>query len=158
MKKDLLKIGIRNQTIYIPMEYINNEFVQLSETTLALVANAKKLGFSFSENLLRALNSVNPAYKVEVLNTLKEISGVSKNWTPLVKGWDVPTGESIIDHFFTFFANVFGSKNGTTLACGHNIPANTFPLERYNGCPFCGTPFEFGELENTEQGSKLKVL
>ena len=44
------------------------------------------------------------------------------------------------------------------LACGHLVPDNTFPLERYNGCPFCGTPFETASLENFGQGSKLKVL
>jgi hypothetical protein len=75
----------------------------------------------------------------------------------LVKGWDVPTGESVIDHIITFYTNIFGGK-GTKLACGHTIPANTFPLERYNGCPFCGTPFEFGKIENYGQGSKKKYL
>ncbi len=158
MKKDLLKIAIRNQAIYIPKEYINEEIAALNEATLALVANAKKLGFAFSENLLRVLNDVTPSYKAEILTTLKEITGVDKNWTPLVKGWIIPTGESIVDHFFTLLANVFNIKKGTTLACGHIIPDNTFPLERYNGCPFCGTPFEFAKLENYEQGSKLKVL
>jgi hypothetical protein len=38
------------------------------------------------------------------------------------------------------------------------IPPGTFPLERYNGCPFCGTPFTQGEIEFTEQGSTKKVL
>jgi len=47
---------------------------------------------------------------------------------------------------------------GTTLPCGHIIPKNTFPLERYNGCPFCGTPFEQGELKLLKQGSKKKIL
>ena len=44
------------------------------------------------------------------------------------------------------------------LACGHYIPYGTFPLWRYNGCPFCGTPFELGEIEYQGQGSKLKIL
>ena len=38
------------------------------------------------------------------------------------------------------------------------IPDNTFPLERYNGCPFCGTSFETSATEYFGQGSKLKVL
>ena len=38
------------------------------------------------------------------------------------------------------------------------IPDNTFPLERYNGCPFCGTPFETASTEYFGQASKLKVL
>ena len=38
------------------------------------------------------------------------------------------------------------------------IPDNTFPLERYNGCPFCGTPFETASTEYFGQASKLKML
>lgn len=123
-----------------------------------MIANASKLGFTFSEDLIRAINNIFPKSKLDILNTLKDITGVNKNWTPLVKGWDEPTGESIKDHIATLFANLFGNRKGTTLQCGHLIPHNTFPLERYNGCPFCGTPFEFGEIENYGQGSKLKIL
>lgn len=38
------------------------------------------------------------------------------------------------------------------------IPDNTFPMERYNGCPFCGTLFQTATTEYFGQGSKLKVL
>jgi hypothetical protein len=69
----------------------------------------------------------------------------------------LPTGETVVDHIFTFFINVFQGQ-GTKLSCGHIIPAGTFPLERYTGCPFCGTPFEFGKIEHHSQGSKLKIL
>ena len=86
------------------------------------------------------------------------MTGVNKNWTPLVKQWDIPTGESVLDHVITFFANVFQSKKGTTLPCGHLIPDNTFQLDRYNGCPFCGTPFTFGKLKYQPSGNKLKML
>ncbi len=85
------------------------------------------------------------------------IKGVKKNWTPLVKGWDKPTGESRVDHLITFVANVFSWDSGVTLPCGHIIPKGTFPLERYNGCPFCGTPFQFEALQLKDQGSKKLV-
>ncbi|MFD1602513.1 hypothetical protein ACFSJW_19670 [Flavobacterium artemisiae] len=156
--KELLKISLRQNAIFIPSEMITNEVKNLSGTTSVLLANVSKLGFTFSESLLHALNNVNPKYKIEVLEVLREILGTDKNWTPLVKEWNIPTGENVVDHILTLFANVFKTKNGTTLQCGHMIPDNTFPLERYNGCPFCGTPFEFGKLENIGQGSKLKVL
>ena len=52
----------------------------------------------------------------------------------------------------------FTPKHERFLACGHYIPYGTFPLWRYNGCPFCGTPFQLGKIESTEQGSKLKIL
>jgi hypothetical protein len=156
--KQLLKISLRQNAIFIPSEMIANDNQNLSGTTSVLLANVSKLGFTFSESLLHALNNVNPNYKVEVLEVLKEVLGTDKNWTPLVKEWNIPTGESVLDHVVTYFWNVLNIKRGTTLQCGHIIPDNTFPLEKYNGCPFCGTPFEFGKLENIGQGNKLKVL
>jgi hypothetical protein len=158
MKNELLKISLRQNAVFIPSELITNELKVLSGTTSVLVANASKLGFTFSEPLLKAINNSNTTLKTEILDTLKSVLGTDKNWTPLVKGWNIPTGETRLDHIITLFANVFKIKNGTTLTCGHVIPVNTFPLERYNGCPFCGTPFEFGKIENYGQGSKLKVL
>ncbi len=156
--RELLKISLRQNAIFIPSDMITNDNKNLSGTTSVLLANVSKLGFTFSESLLHALNNVNPNYKVEVLEVLREVLGTNKNWTPLVKEWNIPTGESVLDHIVTYFWNVLNIKSGATLQCGHIIPNNTFPLERYNGCPFCGTPFEFGKLENIGQGSKLKVL
>lgn len=158
MKNELLKISLRQNAVFISSEVVTNELKVLSETTSVLVANTSKLGFTFSEPLLRAINNSNTTIKTEILETLKSVLGTDKNWTPLVKGWNVPTGETRLDHIITLFSNIFKHKNGSTLTCGHNIPLNTFPLERYNGCPFCGTPFEFGKIENYGQGSKLKVL
>ena len=159
MKNTLLKISLRQSAIFIPLnkriESANNG---MNKTTSVLVANAAKLGYTFSEELLLAINSSTPTFKLEVIDYLKEVAGVKKNWTPLVKEWNIPTGESIQDHIITFVANAINYKKGTTLQCGHLIPDNTFPLERYNGCPFCGTTFEFGEIEDFGQGSKLKVL
>lgn len=156
--KELLKISLRQNAIFIPAELIANDVKKLSGSTSVLAVNVSKLGFTFSESLLHALNNINPNYKIDVLDILKEVLGTDKNWTPLVKEWDIPTGESVMDHVATLFANIFKTSNGITLQCGHIIPNNTFPLERYNGCPFCGTPFEFGKIENYGQGSKLKVL
>ena len=159
MKTNLSKIAIRQKAIFIPNEWVVNKSAsEINETTSILMANCARLGFSFSENLLHAINGISPKSKLEILETLKEITGVNKNWTPLVKQWDIPTGESVVDHVITFFANVFQSKKGTTLPCGHLIPDNTFPMERYNGCPFCGTPFTFGELDYNPSSNKSKVL
>lgn len=154
----LQTVALRYQAIFIPVleENTAKEF-KLKGTTAIFVSNLAKLGFSVSEKLLRALNQKTPTFKANLLEQFKKVMGVNKNWTPLVKGWDVPTGEDEIDHILTFFANIFGVK-GTKLQCGHSIPAGTFPLERYNGCPFCGTPFEFGKIENYGQGSKAKLL
>jgi hypothetical protein len=135
-----------------------NSGKEVSENTLDFLANVKKLGYSVSEELLHALNGVLPGDKLKVFDFISDVTGVKLNWTPLVKGWDMPTGETRIDHIITFFANLTGCNKGVRLKCGHLIPDNTFPLERYNGCPFCGTPFEFGEIENYGQSGRLKVL
>jgi hypothetical protein len=153
----LLTVSLRQQAIYIPAEEISTGKILMRDTTGLLAANLAKLGFALSEPLLHALNNTTPAFQANILETVKDIAGVNKNWTPLVKGWNMPTGETVIDHLLTFFANVFKTR-GTTLACGHIIPEGSFPLERYTGCPFCGTPFEFGAIEHYKQGSMQKVL
>jgi len=159
MNNELLKAALRQNAIVIPNEWIVREpSSNVNETTMSLVANCAKLGFAFSEDLLHRINGLSPHSKLEIFSLLKEVTGVTKNWTPLAKQWDIPTGESVVDHIITFFANVFQSNKGTTLPCGHVIPDNTFPIERYNGCPFCGTPFEFAKLDYVPGVNKLKTL
>lgn len=158
MKKDLLKVTIRQNAIYLPLIEGAEKREALTSTTIALVAQLRKVGYSLSEELLHAVNQLYPARQVEILQVMKEVLGVTLNWAPLVKGWDTPTGETRLDHLITWIANIFNSKKGVKLPCGHVIPDNTFPLERYNGCPFCGTPFKTSTTEYFGQGSKLKVL
>lgn len=153
----LLRTGLRQQAIYIPGTVVNTDTPHITPAAGMLVTNLAKLGFGVTEDLLYALNHTSPAYQATILETFREVMGVNTNWTPLIKDWQVPTNESFIDHFITYFTNKFQGP-GTTLQCGHIIPANTFPLERYNGCPYCGTPFQFSELENMGQGSKIRVL
>ncbi|MDX2303597.1 MAG: hypothetical protein NW226_12405 [Microscillaceae bacterium] len=155
--ENLLKVSIRQQALFISQHVLLYEKSSIRESTLLFVSNLARLGFGVSEKLLQVLNGISPDHHERLLHTFQEVTGVNKNWTPLVKGWDTPTGETVWDHIITFFANVFGVK-GTQLPCGHVIPPDTFPIERYNGCPFCGTPFEFGKLELHGQGSKLKIL
>jgi hypothetical protein len=153
----LLKVSLRQKAVFIPETVLINKYDSLQAHTSLLAANLANLGFGVSEQLLNALNNTTPGFQFEVLEMLRDVTGVNKNWTPLVKGWNVPTGESVTDHIITFFANIFKSK-GTTLPCGHIIPDNTFPLQRYTGCPFCKKPFEFGKIEHYKQGSEQKVL
>lgn len=130
-------------------------------TVMAFVARLRENGFSVSEELLHALTKVPAKQLAEIAALVKEVMGVKLNWASLVKGWDVPTGETRADHLITLIANAFGKEfgfKGTTLPCGHLIPDGTFPLERYNGCPFCGTPFHTADFVYLGQGSKLKEL
>lgn len=155
--QNLQKVSLRQQAVFIPQHLRVQTPADLRETTSLVVANLAKLGYGVTEDLLHALNQTNPHFQSALLNQFREVMGVNKNWTPLVKNWKVPTGENLADYILTFWANVFQAP-GHTMPCGHIIPDGTFPLDRYNGCPYCKTPFEFGEIENYGQGSKLKAL
>lgn len=158
MKTNLLKVSLRQNAVFIPQKSIMDTRKEISPNTLAFLSNIKKLGYSVSEDLLHALEGVTPNDKMRIYDFLCEVTGAKLNWAPLVKGWDTPTCESYFDHLITAFANTLKINRGLRLSCGHLIPYNTFPLERYTGCPFCGTPFQMAGVENYGQGSKLKVL
>lgn len=156
-EENLIRVGLRQRAAFVPDALAQGPREPLHPHTAVFAANVAKLGFGMAEDLLQAVNRAGDAYQQELLTLLREVLRVNSNWTPLVKNWLIPTGESIFDHFATFFANIFQSP-GTRLQCGHIIPPGTFPLERYNGCPFCGTPFVFGEIEVMGQNKELKVL
>lgn len=163
MNNILTKIALRYRALYLDIrrEDINNT----SATTvpvMAFVTRLKENGFCVSEELLHALNAASADALAEITRCIEEVMGINLNWAALVKGWDVPTGESYIDHLITWVANIMGGEKagleGTTLPCGHFIPEGTFPIERYNGCPYCGTPFKTADFVYKGQGSKLKEL
>ena len=163
MNKTLTKVALRYRAVFLD---INREDIDKnSEATvpvMAFVARLKENGFCVSEELLHALNAVSADTLAEITECINDVMGVTLNWASLVKGWNVPTGESYADHFLTWITNIFGGEKagfkGTTLQCGHFIPEGAFPLERYNGCPFCGTPFQTADFVYKGQGSKLKEL
>lgn len=158
----LTRVALRYQALYLDVrrEAIPKE----AEATLPAMAFVLRLhdnGFCLSEELLHAITIVEPNRLADITDVVNDVLGVNLNWMPLVKGWQVPTGESIVDHLVTLFANVLDGQvniSGTRLPCGHLIPEGTFPLERYNGCPFCGKPFRTAHYVFHGQGSKLKEL
>ena len=161
-KKSLTNVALRYRAVFLDIDRKDiNMASEASVPVLAFVARLRENGFCVSEELLHALNAVPVDHLAEITECVNDVMGVKLNWAPLVKGWDVPTGESLADHLITFIANIFGKKagfKGTTLPCGHLIPEGTFPIERYNGCPFCGTPFKTADFVYKGQGSKLKEL
>ena len=158
----LTRVALRYRAVFLDINRKDiNMASEASAPVLAFVARLKENGFCVSEELLHALNAVPAVRLAEITECINDVMGVNLNWASLVKGWDVPTGETLADHLITFIANIFGEKagfKGTTLPCGHLIPEGTFPIERYNGCPFCGTPFETADFVYKGQGSKLKEL
>lgn len=160
--KTLTNVALRYRAVFLD---INREDINMrSEASAPVIAFTRRLkenGYCVTEELLHALNAVPADRLAEITECINDVMGVKLNWASLVKGWNVPTGESLADHLITLIANIFGKEagfKGTTLPCGHLIPEGTFPLERYNGCPFCGTPFETADFVYKGQGSKLKEL
>ena len=159
----LQKVALRYRAIFLPVERdgLTDNYVPTAPV-MAFLARLRENGYTVSEELLHALTKVPANTLGEITKVINEAMGIDLNWMPLVKGWDVPTGETRMDHLITFVANLFGGEaagfKGTTLPCGHFIPEGTFPLERYNGCPYCGTLFRTADFVYHGQGSKLKEL
>lgn len=161
--ENLMKVALRYKALYLDIERERIDMAsKMPPAVYSLTERLKENGFCLSEELLHALLDEVPVGKLaEIVSFIEETMGVNLNWSPLVKGWDKPTGESQADHFITWIANLIKGDvkiKGTTLPCGHLIPEGTFPLERYNGCPYCGTPFKTTNYVFKGQGSKLKEL
>lgn len=160
---NLRVVALRYQALYLPVDKAEIPTVyEPSVPLMAFVARLRENGYCLSEELLHAL-SISPVNTLaDITLLINEAMGVDLNWAPLVKGWDTPTGESRMDHVITFLVQLFGGETsgfkGVKLSCGHFIPEGTFPLERYNGCPYCGTPFHTANFVYHGQGSKLKEL
>ena len=158
----LTKVALRYRAVFLDIKREDiNMRSEASAPVIAFTKRLKETGFCVSEELLHALNAVSVDRLAEITECINDVMGVKLNWAPLVKGWNEPTGESLADHLITWIANIFGEKagfKGTRLPCGHLIPEGTFPIEHYNGCPFCGTPFETADFVYKGQGSKLKEL
>lgn len=162
-EKIFQRIALRHRAIFLSVD--RSQLADCYEPTapvMAFVARLRENGYTVSEELLHALTKATDKELSGITTIVNKTMGVYLNWAPPVKGWDVPTGETRMDHLITFVANLFGGENagfkGTTLPCGHFIPEGTFPLERYNGCPYCGTPFQTANFVYHGQGSKLKEL
>lgn len=161
--KELLRIALRYRAIYLDIDPKEIDLeAKPTPAVLAFVARLRENGFSVNEDLLHALCMVSATELADITAVIDDVMGVKLNWATLVKGWNVPTGETRADHLITFFANLIGGAKagleGCTLPCGCFIPEGTFPLERYTGCPFCGTPFTTANFVYKGQASKLKEL
>lgn len=156
MKTNVLRVAIRNQAVHVSDTVKTTVFnVEVFE----FVEQVRKLGFGLSEALLNELKYVESSYHKVIYDTLQDILGTKHNWTPLMTDWGPDMEEWENEYYYAYYINSWiGSEQCDSLKCGHIISRKVFPLERYNGCPFCGTPFEFEQLELHGGGSKMKVL
>lgn len=191
-RKSLLTASLRYKALFVDVDRKDLPSAPgITPEVSAFLLSLSDKGYVVEEDLLKALSMTGstPFILEEITQVIDKALGVGLNWAPLVKGWNIPTGESFIDHYITLFANyyrelshgkvpqgpldvplqdpaekkesqkeTFMGMTGTVLPCGHFIPDGTFPLERYNGCPFCGTPFKTADFVFKGQGSKKKSL
>lgn len=122
----LTQVALRYRAVFLHLHRERlNLHSEASVPVLAFVARLKEHGFCVSEELLHALNHVSVDRLAEVTASINDVMGVNLNWAPLVKGWNVPTGETPTDHLLTWLANIFDTKSGiqgTRLPCGCLIP------------------------------------
>lgn len=164
MFADLQPVALRHGAVFIPSAFLDKPAAQdLSSHTLYSLSELHKCGFSLSQRALQAFNLLDSDEQGQVLHNIEQEYAVNMNWTPLVRDWQTPTGQTPQDMLYTYVYNVANrlegdSLPGTRLPCGHVIPDGVFDLSRYTGCPFCGKPFELHPGANFGQGSIKHVL
>mgnify|MGYP001799451779 CR=1 FL=1 len=155
---NLIKVALRYQAIYLPRKVAEIGKDQRDISLYSLVGALESLGYAVPESLWKALQEVPSDYRLQLEEVIFEQKGRGKNWTPLVRGWQLVDTDFWNQRFVPFFANVFG-WGGETLPCGHHIPSKLFPIEEYTGCPVCNTPFAYYEGWATQsKPSKRKRL
>lgn len=95
MNNILTKIALRYRALYLDISREDiNKTSAATVPVMAFVARLKENGFCVSEELLHALNAVSADALAEITHCIEEVMGINLNWAALVKGWNVPTGES----------------------------------------------------------------
>ena len=124
--KRFVKVALRYKALYLGIRKEDiNMCSKITPAVYSLLERLKENGYSVSEELLHGLGMVSAEELADIVNVIEEVMGVKLNWSPLVKGWNVPTEEGAIDHFITWVANLLQKEvdiQGTTLPCGHLIP------------------------------------
>ena len=136
MNTALFAVALRYNALYIPSPVTAPAAKPMPESLNDFLGAIGGLGYTVDEKLLHALEHLSADSLRDMADEAARLSHTDLNWTPLVKGWLTPTGETIGDHIATSAANSLPENlrgPGTTLPCGHFIPEGSFPIERYNG-------------------------
>lgn len=162
----LNRVALRNGGIFVPVNretLLNDEYV----CTDSMVLTARALsdaGYWLTEEAFHALGSLTAQQLQQLVECINHALGTHLNWRPLIKGWDKDRIPRITQFEFdrnTHLLNRIPDSaiQYVTLPCGHRIPDGTFDLERYTGCPYCGTPFETTPgIVLHGQGSRMRSL
>ncbi|RFS21973.1 hypothetical protein DVR12_15115 [Chitinophaga silvatica] len=156
--KQIIATGLRQRAILIPSVALNNNPKAIASLDVCnFIVDLSQLGFGVTPALLDVLGKCDTTWLEEIKKVFSKVMATNVNWAPLIKNWEEPITIHRWHYLINYFNQLYG-KAGTEMPCGHYIAPDTFPLNRYNGCPYCGTPFEFSDKLNYGQGSKLRVL
>ena len=89
------KVALRYRALFLDIDRdgIDMKSAQ-SPSAMAFATSLHQIGFYASEELLHAISMVNAERLADITKTMNRVMGVDLNWAPLVKGWNVPTGET----------------------------------------------------------------
>lgn len=157
----LFDAAFRLNSIYIPQADTNITECRPTPAAMAFAAQMSKLGYAVEPELFRAVCALSVEQTTAIVEQVEAALKVHSNWTALTRNWLQPTGINNPTTWLGILEQLHmphSGVQGTMLPCGHFIPDGTFPLERYNGCPVCGTLFSTSDWTYTGQGSTLTPL
>lgn len=156
MNTELQKIALRYNALYLPGAVADT----MTPEAAAFAESLRNYGYTLSEDALHAVDALSESDIKDIVAAINDVWRTELNWSSLIKSWLRPTGETWFDHQLGYLVNAFpkGMVDGCELPCGHIIPSGLFDLERYNGCPICGTPFTFKPGVNFGGSEPSKVL
>lgn len=157
----LFDAAFKLDSIYIPRPAGDSCECRPTPAAIGFAAQMSKLGYAVEPDLFRAVCALSLEQVTAIVEKVEAALKVHSNWTALTRNWLQPTGINTATTWLGILEQLHmphSGIQGTMLPCGHFIPDGTFPLERYNGCPVCGTLFSTSDWAYTGQGSSLKPL
>lgn len=160
MNTALARAALRANALYLPLPPARGA---LQPHTAATAGQLATLGFTLTEDALRRLDALSPENQDQTLRAVAQTLRADANWTPLVRDWKRPTGQTQADMLYATLCNIIdasapGAVPGVRMPCGCLVPDGLFDLPRYTGCPLCGRPFEVHTGALTGAKAELRVL
>lgn len=160
MEKSVVSFSLRYNALYIPDNVVSAETV--NNRALSFAVKMADYGFMLSPELLLAVSGMDDGQIQDYVKAVESILGIGLNWASLRKNWLTPpenTWEDVkLGWLFNELYPYFPESQAIELPCGHVLPKGFFPLEKYNGCPICGTPFELADFVLEGQSNPRKLL
>lgn len=163
LETEFCRVALRYGGIYVDVDREELGEADYCPTleVMGLLEELARCGYTLTEEAMHALSRQSPEKLMQITVLLRDIFHLDLNWAPLVADWQRGIKACFWDYVVTDVVNNAPFKNqvkGTHLPCGHVIPDGRFNLNRYNGCPYCGTPFRLSDTVLSGETIRLKEL